>query len=146
MHKVILPFSCFTARSHLVDSPPTYNADYNYKSWEAYSNLSYYTRTLAPLSQNCPSPDLPNAKQVVEKVLLRKQFIPDPQRSSLMFAFFAQHFTHQFFKSDFKKGPAFTKALGHGVSGIQSSVINHFTYHPKCIWNYNAISKGSVMF
>ncbi|XP_067310027.1 prostaglandin G/H synthase 2a [Pseudorasbora parva] len=104
-----------TSRAHLVDSPPTYNADYNYKSWEAYSNLSYYTRTLAPLPKHCPTPDLPNAKQVVEKVLLRKQFIPDPQRSSLMFAFFAQHFTHQFFKSDFKKGPAFTKALGHGV-------------------------------
>ncbi|KAK2901104.1 hypothetical protein Q8A67_009219 [Cirrhinus molitorella] len=104
-----------TSRSHLVNSPPTYNADYNYKSWEAYSNLSYYTRTLAPLPQNCPTPDLPNPKQVVEKVLVRKQFIPDPQRTSLMFAFFAQHFTHQFFKSDFKKGPAFTKALGHGV-------------------------------
>uniref|UniRef100_A0A8C1YCG5 Prostaglandin G/H synthase 2 n=1 Tax=Cyprinus carpio TaxID=7962 RepID=A0A8C1YCG5_CYPCA len=105
-----------TSRSHLVNSPPTYNADYNYKSWEAYSNLSYYTRTLAPLPQNCPTPDLPNAKEVVEKVLVRKQFIPDPQRSSLMFAFFAQHFSHQFFKSDFKKGPAFTKALGHGVN------------------------------
>ncbi|TRY56835.1 hypothetical protein DNTS_004105 [Danionella cerebrum] len=103
------------SRSHLVESPPTYNADYGYKSWEAYSNLSYYTRTLPPLPLNCPTPDLPNAKQVVEKVLLRKQFIPDPQRSSLMFAFFAQHFTHQFFKSDFKNGPAFTKALGHGV-------------------------------
>lgn len=112
--------SCFSARSHLIDSPPTYNAEYGYKSWEAYSNLSYYTRTLPPLSRNCPTTDLPNPKQVVEKVLLRKQFVPDPQRTSLMFAFFAQHFTHQFFKSDFKKGPAFTKALGHGVSLIQS--------------------------
>lgn len=106
-----------TSRSNLVDSPPTYNADYGYKSWEAYSNLSYYTRILPPLPTHCPgaSPTLPDAKQVVEKVLLRRKFIPDPQRTSLMFAFFAQHFTHQFFKSDLKKGPAFTRALGHGV-------------------------------
>nr|XP_046216161.1 prostaglandin G/H synthase 2-like [Oncorhynchus gorbuscha] len=111
-----------TSRSHLVDSPPTYNSDYGYKSWEAYSNLSYYTRTLPPLPKGCPTPMgtagravLPDAKLVVEKVMLRKRFIPDPQGSNLMFAFFAQHFTHQFFKSDFKKGPAFTKALGHGV-------------------------------
>lgn len=104
-----------------MDSPPTYNADYEYKSWEAYSNISYYTRTLPPLPKHCPSTGttaLPDAKQVVEKVLLRQKFIPDPQGTSLMFAFFAQHFTHQFFKSDFKKGPGFTKALGHGVSAI----------------------------
>ncbi|XP_026790716.2 prostaglandin G/H synthase 2a [Pangasianodon hypophthalmus] len=107
-----------TSRSYLVDSPPTYNADYNYKSWEAYSNTSYYTRTLPPLPKHCPSTGntaLPDVKQVVEKVLLRQKFIPDPQGTNLMFAFFAQHFTHQFFKSDFKKGPAFTKAPGHGV-------------------------------
>ncbi|XP_060744604.1 prostaglandin G/H synthase 2a [Tachysurus vachellii] len=107
-----------TSRSNLVESPPTYNADYGYKSWEAYSNLSYYTRTLPPLPKHCPSTGsvaLPDPKEVVEKVLLRQKFIPDPQGTSLMFAFFAQHFTHQFFKSDFKKGPAFTKALGHGV-------------------------------
>lgn len=46
---------------------------------------------------------------------MRRHFIPDPQRTSLMFAFFAQHFTHQFFKTDVKKGPAFTAAKGHGV-------------------------------
>ncbi|KAF4086271.1 hypothetical protein AMELA_G00104560 [Ameiurus melas] len=106
-----------TSRSNLVESPPTYNADYEYKNWEAYSNTSYYTRTLPPIPKHCPtaSMPLPDVKQVVEKVLLRQRFIPDPQGTSLMFAFFAQHFTHQFFKSDFKKGPAFTKGLGHGV-------------------------------
>ncbi|KAL6471599.1 hypothetical protein MHYP_G00202490 [Metynnis hypsauchen] len=106
-----------TSRSDLIDSPPTYNSDYGYKSWEAYSNLSYYTRTLPPLPTHCPGqmPALPEAKQVVEKVLLRRRFIPDPQGSSLMFAFFAQHFTHQFFKSDLKRGAAFTRSLGHGV-------------------------------
>uniref|UniRef100_A0A0E9RCB2 Uncharacterized protein n=1 Tax=Anguilla anguilla TaxID=7936 RepID=A0A0E9RCB2_ANGAN len=39
---------------------------------------------------------LPDAKMIVEKLLLRKRFIPDPQGSNMMFAFFAQHFTHQF--------------------------------------------------
>ncbi|XP_075944423.1 prostaglandin G/H synthase 2 isoform X2 [Anarhichas minor] len=110
------------ARSHLIDSPPTFNADYGYKSWEAYSNLSYYTRTLPPVPEDCPTPmgvvgkkELPDAKLLAEKLLMRRQFIPDPQGTSLMFAFFAQHFTHQFFKSDMKKGPAFTVAKGHGV-------------------------------
>jgi hypothetical protein len=44
----------------------------------------------------------------------------------MMFAFFAQHFTHQFFKTDQKQGPAFTKGLGHGVrwSSIRS-IANH---------------------
>lgn len=45
-----------SARSHLIDSPPTFNADYGYKSWEAYSNLSYYTRTLPPVPEDCPTP------------------------------------------------------------------------------------------
>lgn len=44
------------ARAHLIDSPPLYNADYGYKSWEAYSNLSYYTRTLPPVPHDCPTP------------------------------------------------------------------------------------------
>ena len=61
---------------------------------------------------------------LAEKLLVRKHFIPDPQGSSLMFAFFAQHFTHQFFKSDMKKGPAFTKAQGHGVR--DSDTWRHF--------------------
>ncbi|XP_069823531.1 prostaglandin G/H synthase 2 [Dendropsophus ebraccatus] len=111
-----------TSRSHLIDSPPTYNSHYNYKNWEAYSNITYYTRSLPPVGKDCPTPmgvtgkkELPSVKTVVEKFLLRRQFIPDPQGTNIMFAFFAQHFTHQFFKTDVKKGAAFTKALGHGV-------------------------------
>ncbi|XP_006009312.1 prostaglandin G/H synthase 2 isoform X2 [Latimeria chalumnae] len=111
-----------TSRSHLIDSPPTYNSHYDYKSWEAYSNLSYYTRTLPPVPEDCPTPmgvkgknSLPDSKMIAEKFLLRRKFIPDPQGTSLMFAFFAQHFTHQFFKTDQIRGPAFTTGLGHGV-------------------------------
>ncbi|XP_007667187.1 prostaglandin G/H synthase 2 [Ornithorhynchus anatinus] len=111
-----------TSRSHLIDSPPTYNANYGYKSWEAYSNISYYTRALPPVGADCPTPmgvkgkkELPDSKEIVEKFLLRRKFIPDPQGTNMMFAFFAQHFTHQFFKTDHHRGPAFTKALNHGV-------------------------------
>uniref|UniRef100_A0A4W2EHL9 Prostaglandin G/H synthase 1 n=1 Tax=Bos indicus x Bos taurus TaxID=30522 RepID=A0A4W2EHL9_BOBOX len=58
---------------------------------------------------------LPDAEFLSRRFLLRRKFIPDPQGTNLMFAFFAQHFTHQFFKTSGKMGPGFTKALGHGV-------------------------------
>uniref|UniRef100_A0A8C4N284 Prostaglandin G/H synthase 1 n=1 Tax=Equus asinus TaxID=9793 RepID=A0A8C4N284_EQUAS len=58
---------------------------------------------------------LPDAQLLSDRFLLRRKFIPDPQGTNLMFAFFAQHFTHQFFKTSGKMGPGFTKALGHGV-------------------------------
>ncbi|XP_025117413.2 prostaglandin G/H synthase 1 isoform X1 [Bubalus bubalis] len=58
---------------------------------------------------------LPDAELLSRRFLLRRKFIPDPQGTNLMFAFFAQHFTHQFFKTSGKMGPGFTKALGHGV-------------------------------
>uniref|UniRef100_A0A673TL84 Prostaglandin G/H synthase 1 n=1 Tax=Suricata suricatta TaxID=37032 RepID=A0A673TL84_SURSU len=58
---------------------------------------------------------LPDAQLLSHRFLLRRRFIPDPQGTNLMFAFFAQHFTHQFFKTSGKMGPGFTKALGHGV-------------------------------
>lgn len=72
-----------------------------------------------PRSQSCRPPagpvQLPDARLVAERFLLRKTFQPDPQGSNLMFAFFAQHFTHQFFKTAGKMGHGFTRALGHGV-------------------------------
>lgn len=59
---------------------------------------------------------LPDPEVLVERLLKRRTFRPDPQRTSLMFAFFAQHFTHQFFKTFNRMGLGFTKAVGHGVS------------------------------
>ncbi|KAG8003168.1 Prostaglandin G/H synthase 2 [Nibea albiflora] len=66
-----------TSRSHMIDSPPTFNADYGYMNWEAYSNLSYYTRTLPPVPEDCPTPmgvvgkkELPDAKVLAEKLLV----------------------------------------------------------------------------
>ncbi|XP_030873752.1 prostaglandin G/H synthase 1 isoform X2 [Leptonychotes weddellii] len=111
-----------TARSNLIPSPPTYNIAHDYISWESFSNVSYYTRVLPSVPQDCPTPmgtkgkkQLPDAQLLGRRFLLRRKFIPDPQGSNLMFAFFAQHFTHQFFKTSGKMGPGFTKALGHGV-------------------------------
>lgn len=111
-----------TVRSNFIPSPPTYNSKYSYLSWESYYNVSYYTRLLPPVPEDCPTPlgvrgeaGLPDAEQLVERLLKRKTFRPDPQGSNIMFAFFAQHFTHQFFKSFNRMGPGFTRALGHGV-------------------------------
>nr|KAF6315229.1 prostaglandin-endoperoxide synthase 1 [Myotis myotis] len=111
-----------TARSNLIPSPPTYNVAHDYISWEAFSNLTYYTRVLPSVPQDCPTPmgtkgkqQLPDPQLLSRRFLLRKKFIPDPQGANLMFAFFAQHFTHQFFKTSGKMGAGFTKALGHGV-------------------------------
>ncbi|XP_043941254.1 prostaglandin G/H synthase 2 [Protopterus annectens] len=121
LHNFVMRY-VLTSRAHLIDSPPTYNGHYNYKSWEAYSNISYYTRALPPIPKDCPTAmgvkgkkELPDAKMIAEKFLLRRKFIPDPQGTSLMFTFFAQHFTHQFFKTDHHRGPEFTRGLGHGV-------------------------------
>ncbi|KAM4020069.1 prostaglandin G/H synthase 1 [Anomaloglossus baeobatrachus] len=111
-----------TVRSNLIPSPPTYNSAYGYISWEAYSNISYFTRVLPPVPSDCPTPmgtkgklELPNATLLVEAFFKREKFIPDPQNTNLMFAFFAQHFTHQFFKTFGRMGRGFTKGLGHGV-------------------------------
>lgn len=61
-------------------------------------------------------PVLPDPKIITQRFFKRTKFRPDPQGTSLMFAFMAQHFTHEFFKTDQnQKIKAFTKALGHGV-------------------------------
>ncbi|XP_062497391.1 prostaglandin G/H synthase 1 [Pezoporus occidentalis] len=111
-----------TVRANLIPSPPTFNSDYGYISWEAYANVSYYTRILPPVPDDCPKPmgtkgkqQLPDPQLLAERFLLRRKFKADPQGTNLMFAFFAQHFTHQFFKTSGKMGRGFTKALGHGV-------------------------------
>uniref|UniRef100_A0A3Q1IQK5 Prostaglandin G/H synthase 1 n=1 Tax=Anabas testudineus TaxID=64144 RepID=A0A3Q1IQK5_ANATE len=111
-----------TVRSNLIPSPPTYNSNYGYLSWEAYYNLSYYTRILPPVPKDCPSPlgvkgkaGLPDPEVLADRLLKRRKFRPDPQGTNLMFAFFAQHFTHQFFKTYNRMGLGYTKALAHGV-------------------------------
>ncbi|CAN9512918.1 unnamed protein product [Ophioblennius macclurei] len=109
-------------RTSLVPNPPTYNSKYGYLSWESYYNTSYYTRLLPPIPEDCPLPMgtkgkavLPEPKELVERFFKRNKFRPDPQGTNLMFAFMAQHFTHQFFNTDHNRGGGFTKALGHAV-------------------------------
>uniref|UniRef100_A0A8C6P184 Prostaglandin G/H synthase 1 n=1 Tax=Nothobranchius furzeri TaxID=105023 RepID=A0A8C6P184_NOTFU len=109
-------------RNDLIPSPPTYNSRYGYISWESYNNISYYTRLLPPVPEDCPLPMgtkgklvLPDVEVLAERFFKRQTFRPDPQGTNLMFAFMAQHFTHQFFKTDHTAKGGFTKALGHGV-------------------------------
>ncbi|KAK3600354.1 hypothetical protein CHS0354_015951 [Potamilus streckersoni] len=111
----------YLIRSNIVDSPPTYTSDHTYITWEAAANLSFFTRSLPPVPLDCPTPlgiwgkkTLPDAKLIVDKLFTRDKFIPDPTGSNGLFVFFAQHFTHQFFKTDFKRGPGFQWG-GHGV-------------------------------
>lgn len=111
-----------TVRSDLIPNPPTYNTKYDYLNWEAYSNITFYTRILPPIPQDCPTPmgvkgkrELPDPDELANKLMLRRKFRPEPRGTNLMFGFFAQHFTHQFFKTNHKIGSEFTLALGHGV-------------------------------
>lgn len=142
-----------SVRSEVIPSPPTYNTKYGYLSWESYSNLSYYTRLLPPVPDDCPVPMgtkgsdrggvhrqpaawemartphlqlvflpsagksvLPDPKVLTERFFKREKFRPDPQGTNVMFSFMAQHFTHQFFKTNHETKGGFTKAVGHGVS------------------------------
>lgn len=135
-------------RSELIPSPPTYNTKYGYLSWESYHNTSYYTRILPPIPHDCPlpmgtkgktsnfsddaritqnyfflsatgKPDLPDPKMFAERFFRRRKFRADPGGTNVMFAFMAQHFTHQFFHTDYNVRGGFTKALGHGVSCLR---------------------------
>lgn len=50
------PYSPSAVRSNLIPSPPTYNTAHDYISWESFSNVSYYTRILPSVPQDCPTP------------------------------------------------------------------------------------------
>ena len=55
----------------------------------------------------------PSAEELAEKFLKRREFITDHTNTSLLFIFFAQHFTHEFFKTEYGS-PGFTWGR-HGV-------------------------------
>ena len=61
----------------------------------------------------------PTPEELAEKFLKRREFVPDSANTSLLFMFFAQHFTHQFFKTEYKKHPGLT----WGRQGIDVSHI-----------------------
>jgi prostaglandin-endoperoxide synthase 2 len=66
---------------------------------------------------NSGAKELPDAGMIVDKLMKRTEFKPDPRGSNALFTFFAQHFTHQFFKTDFQRGPGFQWG-GHGVIAL----------------------------
>ncbi|XP_063423771.1 prostaglandin G/H synthase 2-like [Mytilus trossulus] len=111
----------YTMRSDMIDSPPTYENEHPYITLDANYNVSFYTRTLPPVPVECPTPMgvagkkvLPDVDVLVNKLFIREKFKPEPIGTSALFSFFAQHFTHQFFKTDIKRGPQYQWG-GHGV-------------------------------
>ncbi|XP_041368603.1 prostaglandin G/H synthase 2-like isoform X2 [Gigantopelta aegis] len=111
----------YLLRSDIVDSPPVYEAEHAYATFSIHTNASHFARTLPPVPLNCPTPmgvkgkkELPDVEVLIKKFFTRKTFRPDPLGTSVLFSFFAQHFTHQFFKTDLKAGPGYTWA-GNGV-------------------------------
>ena len=51
---------------------------------------------------------LPDTHEVIDKLFKRKKFIPDELGTSVLLSFMAQHFTHQFFKTNFSRGAGYT--------------------------------------
>lgn len=76
-----------------------------------------YLKNVKPVFSPTGPKELPDPDLIVERIMKRKVFKPETLGSNALFTFFAQHFTHQFFKTDFKRGPAFTWG-GHGVGGL----------------------------
>ena len=73
--------------------------------------------------------ELPDAGIVVERLMRRTTFKPEGLGSNALFAFFAQHFTHQFFKTDFKRGPGYQWG-GHGVRSYGAR------HEKACLWGF----------
>nr|ALG96672.1 cyclooxygenase [Tubulanus polymorphus] len=108
-------------RAAKVDIPNPFAAEHDYSTVDGYFNLSTYGRALPPIPRNCPKPmgtkgkaELPHVDVMVERLFARREFIPDSLNTNVFFGFFAQHFTHMFFKTEPKKGPAYTWGR-HGV-------------------------------
>lgn len=98
-----------------MDTPVPYNSGHEYITTESHFNTSYYARTLPPVPLNCPTPmgvagkkELPDIDLLAERFFRRKEFIPEPHGTNLLFSYYAQHYNHQFFRTDKSRGPGFT--------------------------------------
>lgn len=116
----------YLSRGAMVDSPPALNTGYDYITTESHFNQSYYARSLPPVPATCPTPmgvvgrsELPDIDVLAERFFRRRQFIPEPHGTNVFFAFYAQHFSHQFFRTDKAKGSGFTM----GKDGVDVSHI-----------------------
>uniref|UniRef100_H2Y627 prostaglandin-endoperoxide synthase n=1 Tax=Ciona savignyi TaxID=51511 RepID=H2Y627_CIOSA len=98
-------------RTKFVQEPSPYVGMSEYPTWNNYINKSVYARSLPPIPRHCPTPMgikvLPDIEVLSKLIFQRNNFEPCPMRTNVFFAFFAQHFTHQFFKTDPKKGIPF---------------------------------------
>nr|ALG96664.1 cyclooxygenase [Arabella sp. JCH-2014] len=120
LHSVLMRL-IYLLRAEMVDSPAVYTSAHTYVTFEAAANTSYFMRGLPPVPTDCPTPmgvagksELPDVDYLVERLFRRHTFTAETYGSNLLFTFFAQHFTHMFFKTDVNRGAGFTWG-GHGV-------------------------------
>ncbi|GFS20854.1 prostaglandin G/H synthase 2-like [Elysia marginata] len=111
----------YLTRAEILDTPPLYETMHAYPTIAATTNHSVYARCLPPVPLDCPTPmgvkgkeKLPDVDLLLKTFFTREKFRPDPQGSSVLMTFFAQHFTHMFFKTAYKDNPGSTWS-GHGV-------------------------------
>lgn len=126
----------FLSRGDQVDTPVRFDSDHHYTTLDSYYNETYFARTLPPIPPNCPTAmgvkghkELPDVAEVMQKVFQRREFLPEPHGTNLLFQYYAQHFTHQFFRTNYTMGPQFTKGLGGvDVSNIYGVTEKHRRY------------------
>jgi hypothetical protein len=87
-------------------APAPYTTVHSYKAFEGMVNRTFYGRLLAAVPDECPTPagiagarQLWPAERVVDTFLRRRQFKPSSLHISVLLPMYAQHFTHQFFKT-----------------------------------------------
>jgi len=120
---------CVSGRGNSVHSPPRYNTGFSYITTESHFNASYYAMSLPSVPERCPTPmgvvghaALPDLDVLVERLFKRREFKADGHGTNLLFAFYAQHFSHQFFRTDRSRGPGFTS----GKDGVSPPLFTNF--------------------
>lgn len=140
LHQRIMKY-IYISRANQIDTPPRYNSAHDYITIDSNFNSSFYARTLPPVPKHCPTPmgtagkkQLPDVDKLIETLFTRQEFLPEPHNSNLLFAYYAQHFTHQFFRTNSKAGPGFTLGsegvdLSHiyGNDVKTQQLLRHFT-------------------
>ncbi|KAL7647573.1 UNVERIFIED_CONTAM: hypothetical protein RMT77_001173 [Armadillidium vulgare] len=116
----------YLTRGGLIDAPSLYESDHTYITLDAHYNESYFARMLPPVPMDCPTQmgtkgpkKLIPAEELFKRMFLRREFKPEPHDSNLLFQYYAQHFTHQFFRTDYASKGKLTKGKwGVDVSNI----------------------------
>jgi len=115
----------YIERAAFLDSYGRYDSDREYTNFDAGVNKSWHGRVLPPVPESCPTPiGVVGAKtlpplETLAALFVRKSFKPNPLNTNSLFPFYAQYFTHQFFRTDETHGPKFTKSWSHTVDLTQ---------------------------